>query len=92
MSNSIVFKSTVFEEWFTSRLFPYVHYIPISMEFSAVTICEFITFFLLNPEFGDQFARHTQQWAKRVVRPQDMQCYTFRTLIELARIPTEEDE
>ncbi|EGO19794.1 glycosyltransferase family 90 protein [Serpula lacrymans var. lacrymans S7.9] len=33
-SNSLIFKSTVYPEWFTERIEPWVHYIPIQLDLS----------------------------------------------------------
>lgn len=33
-SNSLVLKSTVFPEWFTDRIQPWVHYVPVKVDYS----------------------------------------------------------
>ncbi|KAG1896164.1 uncharacterized protein F5891DRAFT_1055434 [Suillus fuscotomentosus] len=33
-SNLVQFKSTVYPEWFTHRIAPWVHYIPIQTDYS----------------------------------------------------------
>lgn len=33
-SNALVFKSTLFPEWFTDRIQPWVHYVPIKVDYT----------------------------------------------------------
>ncbi|KAK2462820.1 hypothetical protein APHAL10511_005211 [Amanita phalloides] len=50
-SNSLIFKSTIYPEWFTDRIEPWVHYVPIQSDFSD--LFDVLLFFrgeFLNPD------------------------------------------
>lgn len=83
VSNSLVFKSTVFPEWFQERVQPWVHYIPVQVDLSD--LYDSLTFFRgdLNGEGGHEelaakIALAGRNWSKTHWRKQDMTAYMFR--------------
>lgn len=89
-SNSAVMKATIFKEWHDSRLVPWVHYIPISMHLHGLwaTMSYFIGFgdFGAHDAAGERIAAEGREWATKVLRKQDMELYTYRLLLEYARL------
>ncbi|KAJ3323266.1 capsule-associated protein CAP1 [Boothiomyces sp. JEL0866] len=76
----LIFKMTIFRDWVTDRVQPWKHYIPID-----------ITYDDLKPKY--MWARDHQLLAHKIVsdahdyaaaylRKADMECYTFRLLLE----------
>lgn len=82
-SNSLIFKATVYPEWFTDRIQPWVHYIPIKYDYSDVH--DLLTFFrgdLLgrgaHEEMAGKIAKAGREWSKAFWRKEDMVAYMFR--------------
>lgn len=101
-SNSLPIKATIYKEWHDSRLVAWKHFVPMDNRF--VDIYGIMEYFLGSSGFGidgaddpvrghDEVARRIalagQDWAKRVLRPEDMQIYVFRLLLEYARISSD---
>ncbi|KAA8912720.1 hypothetical protein FN846DRAFT_253324 [Sphaerosporella brunnea] len=86
-SRSVVFKLAVFREWHDEWLYPWVHYIPLSMELEEVA--EIMRFFRYEKE-GEQYARRIadqgRSWAQMVLRDQDLVVWLFRLLLEYGRV------
>jgi pyrroloquinoline quinone (PQQ) biosynthesis protein C len=82
-SHSLVFKSTVFPEWFQERIQPWVHYVPCHLDLSD--LYDSLTFFRgdlngdgAHAELGAQIALAGRDWAKAFWRDEDMTAYMFR--------------
>jgi hypothetical protein len=98
LSNSLPIKATLFREWHDSRLVAWKHFIPFDNRF--LDLYGIMEFFLgYGPGEGekrgrDQLARRIakqgQEWAMKVLRPEDMRIYTYRLLLEYARIMDDE--
>ncbi|KAG1844512.1 hypothetical protein DFJ58DRAFT_802581 [Suillus subalutaceus] len=70
-SNSVVFKSTIYPEWFTHRLAPWVHYIPIQIDYSD--LYDALLFFR-----GDPSGTRAREWSLEFWRKEDMVAYLYR--------------
>lgn len=94
MSSSLPIKATIFREWHDSRLFAWKHFVPMDnrfMDFHGI-----MEYFLgytgetVSVEGHDKAAEAIatagQEWANKVLRPEDMQIYTMRLLLEYARL------
>ncbi|KAF8487604.1 hypothetical protein JB92DRAFT_3021783 [Gautieria morchelliformis] len=94
----IVFKSTTYPEWYTQRIMPYYHYIPIQSDYSDVY--NIMAFFLGDPEtgiggheeFAEKISRHAGEYARKYWRWEDMQAYFYRLVLEYARLASEDRE
>ena len=90
LSNSAVMKATIFKEWHDSRLVPWKHYIPISMDLHGLwaTMSYFLGFggSGAHDPAGQKIAAEGREWAEKVLRKQDMELYTYRLLLEFARL------
>mmetsp|Transcript_3879 Transcript_3879/g.11239 ORF Transcript_3879/g.11239 Transcript_3879/m.11239 type:complete len:462 (+) Transcript_3879:334-1719(+) len=83
-SNSVVFRAGLFAEWFDERLVPGRHLLPVRLDLSDLRA-------QLNwAKSHDRKARAMAEAAKQLVsehmRLEDIQCYTWRLLLEYAAL------
>jgi hypothetical protein len=89
MSGSAVIKSTIFQEWFSVRLVPWKHFIPLDSRFGDLwTILDYF-----SPADNETSSVHDEQarmigqsaatWARKVIRREDMKLYVYRLILEL---------
>ncbi|GAA5896669.1 hypothetical protein JCM6882_005755 [Rhodosporidiobolus microsporus] len=93
LSNQLPLKATIYEEWYTNRIQPWVHYIPLRMDYSD--LYNLLAFFDgdLSAErkghhdkLAEEIAMAGKEWAETHWRTVDMQAYVFRLLLEYARV------
>ncbi|KAI8626740.1 hypothetical protein F5Y19DRAFT_445427 [Xylariaceae sp. FL1651] len=99
-SNSVPVLSSIFHQWYTERLMPWVHFIPIDIRFHALhsTMSYFIGLDgrgTLNgreqitpgrTEDARWIAAQGRKWAEKAIRKEDMEVYLFRLLLEWGRV------
>ncbi|KAI1751872.1 hypothetical protein F4782DRAFT_503445 [Xylaria castorea] len=99
-SNSVPVLSTIFQQWFTERLMPWVHFIPIDARYHALhsTMSYFIGLDgrgtlngrkqITPPRIEDAkwIAQEGRKWAEKTMRKEDMEVYLFRLLLEWGRV------
>lgn len=99
-SNSVPVMSSIFQQWFTERLIPWVHFIPIDTRYHALhsTMSYFIGLDgrgTLNgrkqitpgrTDDGKWIAQAGRKWAEKTMRIDDMKVYLFRLLLEWGRV------
>ncbi|KAH7912619.1 glycosyl transferase family 90-domain-containing protein [Hygrophoropsis aurantiaca] len=90
-SNSLVFKATIYPEWFMDRIQPWAHYIPVQMDLSDLH--DSLVFFRGGPggegahdDHAQKIASAGRQWSKHFWRREDMTAYMFRLFLEYARV------
>ncbi|KAE9390089.1 hypothetical protein BT96DRAFT_1002581 [Gymnopus androsaceus JB14] len=90
-SNSLVFKSTIFPEWFTDRVAPWVHYIPIQVDLSD--LYDSLIFFRGDAygeggheELARKIALQGREWSKTYWRKEDILAYFYRLFLEYTRL------
>ncbi|EAU85480.2 Cap3p [Coprinopsis cinerea okayama7 len=90
-SNSLIFKSTIYEEWFADRVEPWLHYVPIQVDYSD--LLDTLYFFQGDPSgFGGhpalakKIAEAGRQWSLTHWRKVDLTAYMFRLFLEYARV------
>ncbi|KAH7890255.1 glycosyl transferase family 90-domain-containing protein [Phlebopus sp. FC_14] len=90
-SNALVFKSTIFPEWFTDRIAPWVHYVPIQVDYSD--LYDAMVFFRgdldgtgAHEDVAARMARQGREWSRGFWRREDMVAYMFRLFLEYARV------
>ncbi|KAJ3774584.1 glycosyl transferase family 90-domain-containing protein [Lentinula raphanica] len=90
-TSSCIFKATVYPEWFTDRIQPWVHYVPVQIDLSD--LWDTFTFFRgdLNGDHGhDELAKKIGEagsvWSQTFWRQEDLIAYNFRLLLEYARV------
>ncbi|KAJ4137187.1 hypothetical protein NW768_002768 [Fusarium equiseti] len=86
-SNSIPLKQTLLREWHDERLMPWVHYIPVSQGLEELPeLVTFLTSTERGQKLAEEIANRGREWMGRGVREVDMAVYTYRLLLELARL------
>ncbi|KAF5964011.1 capsule-associated protein [Fusarium bulbicola] len=86
-SNTLPLKQALLREWHDERLVPWVHYIPVSQ--SLEELPELVSYLTLNEagqRVAEKVARQGREWMEKAVREVDMTIYTWRLLLELARL------
>ena len=82
-SRSLPLKLAYFREWHSERLFPWKHYVPVSS--GTDEYAELLRYFEQD-DVGKQISKNLaldgRDWAKKVVRREDLQVYMFRLLLE----------
>ncbi|KAM0791241.1 hypothetical protein ACM66B_005720 [Microbotryomycetes sp. NB124-2] len=96
-SKSLVFKSTIFPEWYADRIQPWLHYVPIAPDYSDLWAA--MAFFKgdlqgrgSHDRLAKEIAYSGRQWAADYWRWEDMQVYLYRLLLEYARIMQRSDD
>lgn len=91
-SSSLPLKATIYREWHDSRLFPWIHFVPLDNTYAD--LYGLIQYFLGTGRTGrgarDDKARKIaldgMHWAEKVLRKEDMQIYVYRLILEFARV------
>ncbi|KAJ7277514.1 glycosyl transferase family 90-domain-containing protein [Mycena rebaudengoi] len=83
-SGSLVFKSSTFSEFFDDWLIPYVHYIPVLPDLSDLE--QKIEWAIANDEEARQIQANGQEYAKRILTDDQMDCYHASVFLEHARL------
>ncbi|KAH8883818.1 glycosyltransferase family 90 protein [Thozetella sp. PMI_491] len=97
-STSTPLVASIFREWYTERLRPWLHFVPIDLRYHALhsTLAYFTGLHGSvggrDPSMGDAaadsiwIAEQGKRWAERALRREDMQIYLFRLLLEWGRL------
>ncbi|BGP24738.1 glycosyltransferase family 90 protein [Rhodotorula toruloides] len=90
-TNSVVLKSTIFPEWYAGWIQPWVHYIPLKIDYTD--LFDIMAFFAggLDGRNGHdalakQIAENGKEYATKYWRYADMEAYFFRLALEWARV------
>lgn len=99
-SGSVPFVSTTFRTWYSERLMPWLHFVPIDIRFQGLHAT--YTYFTgsegrnringrrtkLKNQLGDAewIAQQGRKWADKAIGRVDLEMYTFRLLLEWARL------
>ncbi|KAG8961623.1 Glycosyltransferase Family 90 domain containing protein [Tulasnella sp. 419] len=90
-SKSLIFKSTIFPEWYTDRIQPWVHYVPIKNDYTD--LYDILHFFRgdfrgqgAHDELAESIALGGRNWSLNYWRNEDMVAYQFRLFLEYARV------
>ncbi|KAF4992899.1 hypothetical protein FGRMN_6842 [Fusarium graminum] len=86
-SNSLPLKQTLLREWHDERLMPWVHYIPVSQSLEELPeLVTYLTSTITGKELAERIARQGSDWMGQALRKVDMTIYTYRLLLEMARL------
>ncbi|GAA96468.1 glycosyltransferase family 90 protein [Mixia osmundae IAM 14324] len=89
-TNSAVFKSTVFDEWWSERIMPWLHYVPVHADYSDIP--DIMTFFEgvsangQNSILAKKIADEGKAWVNTFAREEDKRAYHYRLLLEWMRL------
>lgn len=92
ISGSVVVKNTIFPEWHHDWMTPWVHYIPMQLDYSD--LYNIMAFFVGSPDgrqpgrddLAQQIAEQGKKFAEEHWRWENMQAYMFRLLLEYSRL------
>lgn len=96
-SNSVVFKSSIFREWYDDRLVVWKHFVPVDVRLHD--LFSILAYFggygvearnkrMMEPRAkeAEAIARQGKVWTEKVLRKEDMEVYMFRLLLEWGRL------
>ncbi|KAF9004568.1 glycosyl transferase family 90-domain-containing protein [Cyathus striatus] len=90
-TNAMVFKSTIYPEWYAGRVAPWVHYVPIQLDLSDLH--DALLFFRgdangegAHEDLARKIAKAGREWSLTFWRREDIIAYFFRLLLEYARL------
>ncbi|KAH6657863.1 capsular associated protein [Truncatella angustata] len=103
-SNGVPFISTIFREWYTERLMPWTHFVPIDIRYHGLhsTLAYFEGLKgrgkingreqVMEESKADArwIAEQGRKWAEKAIRKEDMEVYLFRLLLEWGRVISED--
>ncbi len=87
LSTSLPLKATIYAEWHDDRLIPWLHFVPLDNTFQDLhAVLDYFT----RDRKGDAAARLIaetgKKWAETTLSRRDMLLYTWRLLLEFARV------
>ncbi|KFA74105.1 hypothetical protein S40288_03784 [Stachybotrys chartarum IBT 40288] len=99
-STSVPFVSTIFRSWYTERLVPWLHFVPIDMRYQALhtTFAYFSgtenrakvngreTELIGRGKNAEWIATEGQKWAEKALGQKEIEVYLFRLLLEWGRL------
>lgn len=99
-SQSLPFISTIFQTWYSDRITPWLHFVPIDTRYHALhtTLLYFTgtankakmnginTYLSGRFSDGEWVAQQGQRWANKALGKRDMEIYLFRLLLEWGRL------
>lgn len=84
-SNSLIFKATVFPEWYIDQVAAWVHYVPVQVDLSDLH--DTLMFFRgdgngegAHEDLARKIAIRGREWSKRFWRKEDLVAYFFRSV------------
>ncbi|KAJ6494076.1 glycosyl transferase family 90-domain-containing protein [Mycena vitilis] len=83
-TGSLVFKATTYPEWFSDRIAPWVHYIPVQNSYSD--LLDALAFFRAHDDAGARIASRGREWSRAYWRREDLRAYMYRLFLEYARV------
>lgn len=96
-SNSLVFKATIYPEWFTDRIQPWVHYVPIHVDYSD--LYDAFVFFRgdlrgdgNHDAFAKKIAMEGKKWVETYWRDEDATAYMFRLVLSCVHLRRDADD
>ncbi|KAI4282502.1 MAG: hypothetical protein L6R35_005396 [Caloplaca aegaea] len=86
-SKSVPLKQTLLREWHDERLVPWLHYIPVSQGMEELPeLVSYLTSTRRGQRRAKEVAEHGRDWSSKALREIDRKIYTYRLLLELARL------
>ncbi|KAG2004732.1 hypothetical protein CC2G_003257 [Coprinopsis cinerea AmutBmut pab1-1] len=96
-SNALIFKSTLYPEWYADRIQPWLHYVPIQLDLSDLH--DALVFFRgdgngegAHEDLARTIAVAGREWSKTFWRKEDLVAYFFRLILEYARLMSKDRE
>ncbi|OXG71060.1 hypothetical protein C352_01166 [Cryptococcus neoformans CHC193] len=94
--NNVVFKSTLYPEWFHDMLIPWYHYVPTKLDYSD--IFDTLAFFQGSPDgripgrddLAKEIAAHAYEFVQERWREEDMRSFMYLLLLEYWRLMSDD--
>ncbi|KAE8538024.1 hypothetical protein D1P53_006091 [Cryptococcus gattii VGV] len=88
--NNVVFKSTLYPEWFHDMLIPWYHYVPTKLDYSD--IFDILAFFQGSPDgsipgrddLAKEIAAHAHEFVQERWREEDMRSFMYLLILEVS--------
>ncbi|KAI5481828.1 capsular associated protein, glycosyltransferase family 90 protein [Pseudohyphozyma bogoriensis] len=97
LSNAAVVKATVFPEFWTDWCIPWLHFIPMQVDYSDMW--DIMAFFRggvdgegAHDDWGKEIAEAGKEWVMECYRWEDLEAYQFRLMLEYGRVYNDETE
>ncbi|GAA5975973.1 hypothetical protein JCM11641_002854 [Rhodosporidiobolus odoratus] len=95
LSNAAVVKATIFPEFWTDWAVPWLHFIPMQVDYADMW--DIMAFFRggvngegAHDDLGKVIATAGKEWVKQCYRWADLEAYQFRLMLEYGRLYTDE--
>ncbi|GAA6060113.1 hypothetical protein JCM10212_003521 [Sporobolomyces blumeae] len=95
LSNAAVVKATIFREFWTDWAIPWLHFIPMQVDYSDMW--DIMAFFRggingegAHDDLGKEIATAGKEWVKECYRWADLEAYQFRLMLEYGRLYADE--
>ncbi|KAL6903260.1 glycosyltransferase family 90 protein [Trichoderma evansii] len=86
-SKSTPLKQTLLKEWHDDRLIPWVHYVPVSQSMDELPeLILYLTSTQRGQQRAKEIAEQGHEWFRKAFRTVDFSIYTYRMILELARL------
>jgi hypothetical protein len=79
-----VCRAGLYSEWYDEWICANEHYLQISLDFSNLESS--VQWALTHDNLAKQLGQQARQFARTRLRNEDMECYTYRLLLEYAAI------
>ncbi|RSH91311.1 hypothetical protein EHS25_009610 [Saitozyma podzolica] len=97
-SNNVVFKSTLYPEWFSAQLIPWYHYVPLKLDYSDMH--DIMAFFNGSPDgtapgrddLAKEIAANGLKFTQERWRMEDMQSFMYLLVLEYWRVWSDDRE
>lgn len=83
-SNSVPIKATIYNEWHDDRLMPWMHFIPMDNTF--IDLWAILEYLFSHDERAESIGSMGRHAAESVLRKEDMLAYSYRLILEYARV------
>jgi hypothetical protein len=84
-TRSVVFDNVLFEQWFSQRLRPWIHYVPFNTD-PDVDLAANLQWVVDNDAEAKKIADGGYMFARGNLRVADMKCYASLLLMEYANL------
>ena len=83
-AGSVVLLATIFEDWVSRKLKPWVHYVPVQIDFSDLD--EKLTWLLDNDAEAEKIGERGKAFAERELDMESMKLYNAAVVLEYSRV------
>ena len=89
-SGSVPILSRVIEQWYHAGLRPWMEYLPLNLNFTNLE--ELVDWAQTHHDEAEEIGKRGMEFAENHLQLKDMQCYTFRQIVEYERLRVEKEK